>query len=465
MDDAALDRVATRAHARTWTLAACVVVALTARVDAAPAAREASCVVRVEVAAVITGGVADYVGEGVRAAETGGCALLLVLDTPGGALDATRRIVQRFLAARTPIITYVAPSGARAGSAGMFLTIAAHVAGMAPSTTIGAAHPVVGMGKDPEEAGGEHLAQKIENDTAALARSIAQRRGRNATWAESAVRASVSATATEALNEHVIDHVAADERALLAMIDGRVIETAAGPVVLATRGASVTDHAMSLGQKVRSVVGDPNVVYLLFLVGVIGLVIEMTSPGLIVPGAIGGVAFLLAVIGMDVLPVKAGAVVLMVLGAGLVAIEAFVTAYGLVALGGVVMLGLGAALLIDHDTAEFFADATLGVSWQMVLPVAVAVAAVALGLAWRAREVRRRGAVTGLETLRGDVAKVVAPIGDAPGQIFLHGERWQAIADHPVPVGTSVRVDDVHGLTVHVTPVTDHQHGPAGGMR
>jgi membrane-bound serine protease (ClpP class) len=426
-----------------------------------PPAGRAACVVRVDLGLIITAGTSEYVAAGLGAAEARGCALLVVLDTPGGELEATRRIVQAFLGARAPVVVYVAPSGGRAGSAGMFITIAAHLAAMAPGTSIGSAHPVSGLGRDPEEAGGEHLGRKVEEDAAALARAIAQRRDRNVAWAEAAVRTSVSATAAEAHAARVVDLIAASEAELLATIDGLIVETAAGPIALATRGAPVSEHRMTLSQRVRSVLGNPGLVYLLFMIGVIGLVIELSNPGLIVPGAIGGVALVLAALGINALPVQVGSVVLLVLGAALLAAEVFVTSYGLLALAGVALLALGAALLVDHDAAEVFADASLGVSWGLILPMVVLAGGVAIALALRAGRVRRLAAVTGLEAMRGHRGRVEIAITDRPGQVVVDGEHWRAVADAAIPAGTEVRIDEVHGLTVHVTPVP----APAGRIR
>jgi membrane-bound serine protease (ClpP class) len=419
----------------------------------APEATTVRCVVRVDLALIISRAAADYLATGIEVAEAQRCAVLAVLDTPGGELEATRRMVQAILASRVPVIVYVAPMGARAGSAGMFVTLAAHVAAMAPGTSIGASHPVIGTGQDPEQVGGEHLGRKVENDAAALARAIAQRRDRNVEWAEAAVRQSVSSTASEALEDGVIDRIATGEAELLAAIDGTTVATTAGPTTLATRGAVIRDHDMTLSQRVLSVIGNPATVYLLFMLGVLGLVLELSNPGMIIPGALGGLALVLAALGMNLLPVQLGAILLLVAGAGALVAEIFVASYGLLALGGIIMLALGASLLVDHDTADYFADATLGVSWELIAPFVVLVAAIALLLAWRARRVRRRAAVTGLDAMIGHIGRVEIEITDEPGQVLVDGEHWRAIADAAIPAGRRVRVDDIHGLTVHVTPL------------
>lgn len=446
---------------RTLLRFATIAILVLAARAAESAPRHAACVVRLDVASILTAATSEYIADGAEVARARSCALLVVLDTPGGELEATRRIVQEFLAADVPVIVYVAPEGARAGSAGVFVTMAANVAAMAPGTAIGAAHPVVGLGRDPEEAGGTHLARKVENDTAAFMRAIAQLRGRNADWAEAAVRESVSATSSEALEQNVIDLVAPSERALLAAIDGREVETASGPVVLATRDAPILDHAMTVGQKVRSVVGNPSLVYLLFLIGALGLVIELTSPGLILPGVIGGLALLLAAVGVDVLPVHIGAVILMLIGAAALAAEIFVGGYGLLAIVGVAAFVLGGAFLIDRDTAEFFADPSIGIAWGVTLPLAFAVGAVAAAIAYRARQVLQQRQVTGREALRGSVGTTETTVGPSPGHIWLEGERWRAVSDVPIAAGERVRVDEVEGLTAHVSPIDSPDIGGA----
>lgn len=418
----------------------------------APSPR-APCVVRAEFSAIVSSGTADYLQAALSDAEQRRCsALLVTLDTPGGALEATRAIVQAFLNARVPVVVHVSPSGARAGSAGVFITMAAHIAAMAPGTTIGAAHPVIGMGKDPEEAGGEQLARKIVSDAAAMARAIAQRRERNVEWAEAAVRESVSATAEEAEDSNIVDLVAASEDELLAEIHGMIIQTEAGPVELHTRSAQVLPFEMSVRQRVWSVVSNPNIVYLLLMIGIFGILFELYSPGLIIPGAVGALALLLAAIGLDILPVNTGAVVLLVLGAIMLAAEIYIVSYGLLTLGGLAALILGASLLIDRTTGDFFADASVRLSWGAVLPPAILLAAVAAGLAWRSAELQRRAPATGKEAMLGHVGEAMTVIGAQPGQVRIGGERWRALSHMPIAAGEPVRVVGIEGLTLRVVP-------------
>jgi membrane-bound serine protease (ClpP class) len=438
----------------TWALFTIAAWPRPAIGDAPPA--RASCVVRADLSAIINSGTADYLQAALRHTEERRCsALLVVLDTPGGDLEATRTIVQTFLNARVPVVVYVAPSGARAGSAGVFITMAAHIVAMAPGATIGAAHPVVGMGKDLEEAGGEQLARKVVSDTAALARAIAERRGRDVEWAEAAVRESVSATASEAQARNVIDRIAASEEQLLIEIDGTQVDTAAGTVELATRAASVEPFAKTLRQRVWSFVGDPNVVYFLLMIGILGLLIELYSPGMIVPGVIGGFALLLAAIGLNILPVNMGAVALLVLATILFVAEIYVVSYGLLALGGLVALLIGASLLIDRSDTDFFADATVRLSWGSVLPLAILVAMATAGLAWRAGRLRRYISVTGKEAMVGKTGTIMVAIADSPGQVSIEGERWSAVAEAPIAAGERVRVVGMDGLTIRVAPLSE----------
>jgi membrane-bound serine protease (ClpP class) len=441
----------------TWRLAltAAMLALVAPVVQSETPGAEPRCVVRAQVDGVINTGTASYLEDALAATGERGCeALLVILDTPGGSLSATRRIVRALLGAPVPVVVYVAPSGARAGSAGAFVTMAAHVAAMAPATTIGAAHPVVGLGQDPEASGGEHLGRKIENDTAALARAIAQRRGRNLEWAERAVRESVSATASEALELGVVDLLAGSADELLLRLDGRII-AGAGDRPLQTAGATIQDVEMTLQQRVLSFVADPTVAYLLAMLGMIGLLLELYNPGMIVPGVIGAISLLIAALGFEVLPVQATAVVLLVIAVLLLAAELFVTSYGLLALGGLAALLLGGSLFIDRSSQDFFADAGLGLSWGAVIPLAIVVAMAAAGLAWRGRALRGGRSPTGREGMIGKQGAAIHAFGPEGGTIMLDGERWHAVSRGRVGAGMPVRVIRVDGLTVEVEPTSE----------
>jgi membrane-bound serine protease (ClpP class) len=430
-----------------------LVCLLLVRPDAAAEPPRAGCVLRADLDGVVNGGSADYLASAVEAAAESRCqALLVVIDTPGGMLDATRQIVRSFLEAPVPVITFVAPSGARAGSAGVFITMAGHVAAMAPGTNIGAAHPVVGTGQDPEEAAGEHMAKKVENDAAAFARTIAELRGRNAEWAEKAVRESVSATANEAVRDDVVDLIASSPLELLDALDGRTVQVGGEPFRLATAGAEIRTHEMTIQQRVLTALGDPNLAYLLMMLGFLGIVMELYQPGLIVPGVVGAFALVLAAIGLNALPVNLGGVLLIVAGMGLLVAELFVVSYGLLTLGGLASLVLGAALLIDRSDPDFFADPDVRLHWGAVLPLALVVTSAVALLAWRAGRLRARPITTGAEGLVGAEGLTLGRVDPDRGWVHVHGERWQARAPVALEAGTRIRVVSVSGLVLVVEP-------------
>jgi membrane-bound serine protease (ClpP class) len=413
-------------------------------------------VLRASLDGVVNSGTSSYLIDTVARAEKAHCAaVLVVLDTPGGMLDATRDIVRAFLQAKVPIIVYVAPAGARAGSAGVFITLAAHVAAMAPGTNIGAAHPISGGGEDPEKSGGKHLAEKIENDTAALARSIAKQRGRNSAWAEAAVRDSIAATADEALEEDVIDFMAPSEHAVLKAATSRTVPIRGRSVTLDLEQVRIQDSPMTLQQRTLAVLGHPNLAYLLLTIGMLGLMIELYHPGVFVAGAVGVLALLLAAIGLNALPVNVGAVVLMVVAVGLLVAEAYVTSFGLLALSGVGLLVLASTLLIDRSAPDFLVDRSLGVSWSVTLPLALVLGASAMALAWRAIRGRSDRQQAGAEALVGQKGVALTDITNTEGYVRVHGERWRATSRQPLASGARVRVISVHGLELEVTALDD----------
>ena len=285
--------------------------------------------------------------------------MAIALDTPGGHLEATREIVQRMLASDVPIVVWVGPAGARAGSAGVFITLAADVAAMHPASNIGAAHAVLGGGEDVEKQAGKEMARKIENDTAAFARSIAAARGRNADWAEKAVRESVSATAEEARTLRVIDVVAPDLQSALAFAEGRTASRTTGAQIIRARDATLTPADMTVRQRTLAFLSDPNVIAILMMLGTLGLALEFYHPGGIVPGALGAFFLLLAFLSMKVIPVNAGALVLILAGVALLVVEGFVTTHGIAGLAGAALLAIGALFFIDKSSAEYRFDPAL----------------------------------------------------------------------------------------------------------
>lgn len=386
------------------------------------------------VASFIEDALADAVDRGAR-------ALVIELDTPGGLLSSAQRIVKDLLGAQVPVIVYVAPSGASAASAGMFVTMAAHVAAMAPGTTIGAAHPV--------ELGGGGLTgavgQKIENFTASFAQSIARARGRNQKWVEDAVRQSAAIGERQALEQHVVDIVARDLNDLLTQASGREVKVNGKPRVLELAGAMVYRHKMTLGQKLLDTLADPNVVYLLLSAGLLGLYFEFAHPGVLFPGVAGAICLLLALASFEVLPINLSGLLLLLLGAGLLIAEAFLPGYGVAGIGGLVAFVVGSLFLIDSS------ETNLRVSRSLILGTTLALAAIFLGLG--ALIVRRRAGpvMTGSEGLIGEIGEVrhaIAP--GVAGRVFIHGENWRAVSDDALKAGEQVRVETVKGMELRV---------------
>jgi membrane-bound serine protease (ClpP class) len=381
-------------------------------------------------------------------------ALVVEMDTPGGLLTSTREIVQAIFASPVPVIIYVAPSGARAGSAGVFITLASHVAAMALGTNIGAAHPVAISTPGGGEGMGETMEAKVTNDAAAFARSIAERRGRNATWAEGAVRESLSITENEALKEGVIDLIAADLPALLDACDGRTVDLPSGPTILHTKGAAVIPLATPFKYRFLGWLANPNTAYLLMLLGVYGLIFELSNPGAIFPGVAGAISLVLAAFALGMLPFNAAGVALIVLAIALFVIDLFVPTHGILTTGGVIAFTIGSIMLFDVPEAMDF-----GIAWQVLIPATATTAAFfifAVGLGLKAQ---RRRAVTGQGGLVGEVGRARTELAPA-GKVFLHGEIWNARASGPIAVGEPVRVVAVRGMELSVEPVVPERSGP-----
>lgn len=424
----------------------------TARAQPA-SARTQPTIGRCHLTATVDAGSAGYLVDCVQTAEAHGWdALLIRIDTPGGSLDSTREIVRSFLASNVPILVWVGPAGARAGSAGVFITLASHYAGMAPGTNIGAAHPVMGpTGEDPEKAG-SHMAEKVVNDTAAFVESIANQRKRNADWAVSAVRDSDSITAEKAVEIHVVEVLAATESAFLAAADGKTVELPDGPRVLRTADAQMVDLEPTLRQSLIHWLSNPSLAYLLFIVGGLGLAIELSHPGMIVPGVLGVICLILAMMAFSALPIQAGAIVLSLIGIGLIVAELFV-ASGLLGVAGVGLLVLGGVLLVDRFDAEWYVEPSWRMALWILLPAAIALGGTAVYVMLRAAQARKepqRGGDLGLIGVKGRALTDVGPEG---GTVFVHGERWNAIASHSIPANSPVVVRGLDGLTLHVDEV------------
>lgn len=416
---------------------------------------DSSTVARCELEGVVDTGSGAYLADCVRRAEQEGHSALLVrLDTPGGSLEATRTIVRAFLGSTVPVLVWVGPSGAHAGSAGVFITLASHLAAMAPGTNIGAAHPVAGItGQDPEAAGGSQLARKVENDTVAFAESIARQRGRNPEWAASAVRDSVAVSANVAVELRVVEHLAPSESEFLSWADGRSVQVAGGDTVrLSTRDARLVELTPSLSQRAVHALAHPALVYLLFLMAALGLVVELAHPGGIAPGLMGLVALVLALVASSALPVSAGALLLLLLGAALIVAELFVTS-GLLGATGVLLLGLGGLFLVDRFDPDWFVDRSFRVSWAWLIPTTLVLAGAAAYIAWRSAQTRRLPQRGGDAGLVGEEGTTLAPVSPESGEVFVHGERWRATSPSPIQRGAHVVVRRVEGLTLFVDEV------------
>jgi membrane-bound serine protease (ClpP class) len=391
----------------------------------------------------------DYLQRAIEeAAQQGAVILLLELDTPGGLVASTQDIIQAMLGSRVPIVVYVAPQGAWAGSAGTFITLAAHVAAMAPGSSIGAAHPVgIGGGTPGGESDGKPSAsdQKAENLMASFIESIAKKRERNVEWASKAVRESVAATAEEALELHVIDLVAQDRAALLAQLDGRVVETDQGPQRLRIAGAAQHEIEMSLLTRILAVIVDPNVAMLLLMAGMLGLYVEFNQPGLILPGVLGAACLVMAMIAMQVLPFSWVGVLLLLLGAGLLIAEGFVSSFGVLFLVGLASLLVGGALLFDRpDLSDLSLD-----FWRVLVPAVVGVGGCAGLLVLAIGRVARRPQTAGVDELVGMVG-VASTRLDPSGTVFVRGEYWRADAEQPIEANERVEALSVEGLRLRV---------------
>jgi membrane-bound serine protease (ClpP class) len=420
-------------------------------------------VLAVTVNGAITGGTAEYLEAALRRARDERFdALALTLDTPGGALDATREIVQAMLGSEVPVIVWVGPAGAHAASAGAIITMAANVAAMHPASNIGAVHPVSIGGKDVEAEAGKDMAQKVVNDTVAFVRSVAKERGRNADWAEKAVRESVSVTGEDAVRLKVVDLLAPDLRAALDAAEGRQVKAGGAARTVHCRGAAVITAEPTVRQRLLSFLADPNVVALLMLLGTLGIGIEFYHPGMIFPGAAGAFCLLLAFLAMRVIPVNVGAVILLLAGVGLLVAEGYVTAHGIAGVGGAICIVLGTAFFIDRASPDYqFDPGSFTVSPWIVWPTPVVLAGVLGFMAWKVARSRSTPLQIGAAGLVGAEGVALDEVGPSAGQVFVHGEYWQARSAAPIPKGARVTVSAVDGLTLMVVAASQASYNRA----
>jgi membrane-bound serine protease (ClpP class) len=441
-----------------------------------PAAHGAAGVGLLTIDGVIGPANADYIVHGIaRSARLDHQLLILKMDTPGGLDTAMREVIKAILTSPVPVATYVAPSGARAASAGTYILYASHVAAMAPGTNLGAATPVaigIGQGRQPEAQPrpegqkkpdnptnspneGSAMAHKAMNDAAAYLRGLAQMRGRNADWAERAVRESVSLTAEEALKQNVIEIVAPDVPSLLAQLDGRTLTALGQARRLDTKGAVPVEFAPDWRTRLLATVTHPSVALLMMTIGIYGLVFEFMNPGFVAPGVIGAICLLLALYALQLLPVNYAGLALVMLGLMLMVAEAFLPSFGVIGLGGIVAFVAGSLMLIDTEVPGF------GIPPALIGTLGVASALLLIGTARLALATRRRPVTSGAAGLIGATAQVetVAPDGGHQGWIRIEGELWHAACALPLNRSQTVKVVGRKGLMLEVVPVDPAQGG------
>jgi membrane-bound serine protease (ClpP class) len=384
--------------------------------------------------------VAGFIKESIeKTQEKGGEALVISLDTPGGLDTSMRDIVKNIMDASVPVIVYVSPSGARAASAGSIILMASHIAVMAPGTNVGAAHPVT-IGKDKPD---KTMMKKVENDAVAYSRSIAMKKGRNVEWAAKAVLESASITAKDALDKNVIDVIADSMDELLTKIDGRTVETRTGKVTLKTKGMKTNEIDMPFKYKFLSYLSDPNVAYLLMMLGIIGIFFEIYSPGAIFPGVAGGISIILALYAFQTIPISFAGVALILLGIIFFILELKIISHGALGIAGVISIIIGSIMLIDDPSG------VLAISWKSIITVAVSLGFFVFGILAYAVKAQMAKVKTGMEGLVGEIGIAKTDI-IGKGKVSVHGELWDAKSDESVREGEEVVVTDVERLIVKI---------------
>ncbi|NBF06608.1 nodulation protein NfeD [Pseudomonas sp. Fl5BN2] len=436
--------------------------------SSAGAAQAVDPVVVLTVSDVITPASADYLVRGLNQAADEHAQLVVIrLDTPGGLDTSMRTIIQAILASPVPVASFVAPSGARAASAGTYILYASHIAAMTPGTNLGAATPVqLGLLPEPPSAApnthnpptnASHSSLELKqiNDAAAYIRSLAQLRGRNVEWAEQAVREAVTLSAQEALNIKVVDYVANDLDSLLKQADGKTLVGAGHEVQLHTQGAALIQHDPDWRTRLLSVITHPSIAMILMMIGVYGLFFEFVNPGTTLPGVLGGICLLLGLYAMQLLPVNYAGVALILLGIGLMVAEAFLPTFGVIGLGGIAAFVVGSVILIDTDVPGY------GIPLPLIIGLALLSAIVLVALAGLAIRSRRRPTVSGDAGLVGSLTPInsVQPGNAYAGRVLLQGEHWQVASATPLSTGLRVRVVARKGLLLEVTPAEAASRG------
>ncbi len=384
---------------------------------------------------------AEFIQKNIdRASRMNAAALVIELDTPGGLDTSMRSIVKAIISSPVPVIVYVYPSGARDASAGVFITLAAHVAAMAPGTNIGAAHPVTTGGKMDKT-----MAEKVTNDAAAYIRSLAEKNRRNADWAEEAVRKSVSITESEALKKNVIDIVSPDLKSLLKEVDGRKVTTELGERTLKTADVQVVREAMGWRFRILNFISDPNVAYMLMLLGFYGIFFELTNPGTVFPGVAGAIFLILAFYSFQTLPVNYAGLLLIILGLVMFILEIKIISHGALTIGGIISMVIGSLMLFESP------EPMLRLSLYLILPAVIVTAlffSVTFSLVYRAH---KRRPVTGSEGLVGLEGRAFSDVTPEGGTVMVRGEVWSAYSDQEIGKGEKVMVESVSGLKIKVT--------------
>lgn len=420
-----------------WGIVAFVLVGWAAHAQDVP---NPSALLHLKIDGAINPVVAEFIIDAIEQAEREGAQGVLVeLDTPGGLDESMRDIIKKILNTPVVVIVYVSPSGARAASAGALITLAADVAAMAPGTNIGAAHPVaMGGGMD------KTMEKKVVNDAVAYIKGLAKKRNRNERWAERAVKDSISTSADEALKQNVVDVVAASVTELMEKIHGKVLKKGTESLTLATRGAELRPVGMSFRQRLLNTLSNPNIAYILMMIGVWGMFFELTNPGAIFPGVVGGLCLLLGLYSLQTLPVNYAGFALIGLGIVLLILEIKVTSYGLLTISGLIAMALGSMMLIKGPAPFFTISksvvlATVGATGLLFAFVMLAVA-----------RAQRSLPASGAEGLAGEVGHALSPISSGGGKVFVHGEYWDAVSDESLEAGSKVKVKSVNGLTIKV---------------
>ena len=422
---------------------------------------------------------ADYVISGIEHAEEAGAELVIIdMDTPGGLMAPMRDIIQAILGSSVPVASYVTPDGARADSAGTYILLASHVAAMAPTTHLGAATPVSLTGDDatpsepadeaddqdadeeneaepePQSQPGTSMERKVLNDAVAYIRSLAERHGRNADWAERAVRDAATLTAKDALEENVIEFIAADHTELLQLVDGLELEVGSDSVTLATSSVIIEEYEPNWRIKILSAIANPEIVLLLGLIGLYGLMYEGWNPGAIVPGVVGVICLLLAAYALQVLPVNYAGLALIIVGLALMTAEAFAPSFGALGLGGIAAFVFGSIMMFDSGIPGF------GISLTFVIAIAIVTALFIIWLVSFVLKLRRRGAVSGRGSIIGGVGTAMADFS-GNGRIWLEGEEWAARSRVKITKDQEVVVTDLVGLVLEVEPLSEPDAGDA----